>query len=181
MAFGNNMKQSILSLLGCVLLLMGCNTLNEVYPGTKTAEYVVEFVNSSNHTLYVGIYAERAYTFQNWGDKRIETGKITLSPLCRHFIALQKFGIWEDADYPPFKDVLCSAPVVYIDGNIKMKFNAIINTPYNIGMSENFTKVTEDGKTFYRYEFTDSDYEYAVANGEMGDFSQILDDWNTTE
>lgn len=165
MEIGNNMKNFYLLLFGCVLMLVGCKGGDEVFPNTKTAEYVVEFVNSSNHILNIGVYADQTYVFQNWDDERVATSKIVLIPDCRCFMALQKLGMWEDADYPPFNEVLGSAPVIYFDENIKMKFNETIDSPYNIGMSENFTQVVEPGKTVYRYEFTDADYDYAVEYG----------------
>ena len=37
--------------------------------------------------------------------------------------------------------------------------------------------MTEDSHTFYRYTFTDADYQYALENGEQGDYSATLESW----
>ena len=43
--------------------------------------------------------------------------------------------------------------------------------------AENFAQVTEGSYTFYRYTFTDADYQYALENGEQGDYSATLESW----
>lgn len=154
-----------------------CSDL-EKYPGYQTVEYTMELVNASSHTIYAVVaIAGKTYTLQDWGEQRVEGGKVVLPPLGRSLVVLQSSGMWDEKGYPSFGEVLCEAPIVYIDGSVKMKFTAAIDSPYNIGNAENFAQVTEDSHTFYRYTFTDADCQYALENGEQGDYSATLESW----